>query len=141
MAESIQCWQCGTRMTLDELSSNDGDCPECEVEVHLADYLSEALEANQRLAAELAELKAKSSGVLLPPLGDSLRSILGRPNFACYQMANWLRATGNFIPRKSEEEQAAVIYWLLNLYLKHGEEWSTHANALLAAAPSKESEV
>lgn len=63
MSESIQCWQCGTRMTLDELASSDGDCPECEVEVHLADYLSEALEANQRLAAELAELKAKMSGV------------------------------------------------------------------------------
>ena len=58
MRKSIQCWQCGTRMTLDELASNDGDCPECEVEIHLGEYLSEALDTNQRLEAELAALKA-----------------------------------------------------------------------------------
>ena len=61
MRKSIQCWQCGTRMTLDALASNDGDCPECEVEIHLGDYLSEALDTNQRLEAELAELKAKAA--------------------------------------------------------------------------------
>ena len=55
MRESIQCWQCGTRMTLDALASNDGDCPECEVEIHLGEYLSEALDTNQRLEAELAK--------------------------------------------------------------------------------------
>ena len=54
MRKSIQCWQCGTRMTLDALASNDGDCPECEVEIHLGEYLSEALDTNQRLEAELA---------------------------------------------------------------------------------------
>lgn len=52
MAESIQCYQCGTRMTLEELSNNDGDCPECDVEIHLAEYLSKAL-------AEIAELRAQ----------------------------------------------------------------------------------
>jgi len=41
-------------MTLDALASNDGDCPECEVEIHLGEYLSEALDTNQRLEAELA---------------------------------------------------------------------------------------
>ena len=61
MRKSIQCWQCGTRMTLDALASNDGDCPECEVEIHLGDYLSEALDTNQRLEAELAALKAKAA--------------------------------------------------------------------------------
>ena len=55
MRKSIQCWQCGTRMTLDALASNDGDCPECEVEIHLGEYLSEALDTNQRLEAELAK--------------------------------------------------------------------------------------
>ena len=55
MIKSIQCWQCGTRMTLDALASNDGDCPECEVEIHLGEYLSEALDTNQRLEAELAK--------------------------------------------------------------------------------------
>lgn len=54
MAESIQCYQCGTRMTLEELASNDGDCPECDVEIHLAEYLSKAL-------ADIAVLRTQQS--------------------------------------------------------------------------------
>ena len=69
----------------------------------------------------------------LPPLGESLRSILGRPNFACSGIAKHLRGMGYAIPNKAEEEQAATIHWLVNLYLKHGEDWATHANAALAA--------
>lgn len=59
MGESIQCWQCGTRMTLDELASNDGDCPRCEVEVHLAEYLDNALSKVAALEAENAKLRAE----------------------------------------------------------------------------------
>ena len=59
MGESIQCWQCGTRMTLDELASNDGDCPRCEVEVHLAEYLDNALSKVATLEAENAKLRAE----------------------------------------------------------------------------------
>lgn len=59
MGESIQCWQCGTRMTLDELASNDGDCPRCEVEVHLAEYLDKALSKVATLEAENAKLRAE----------------------------------------------------------------------------------
>lgn len=71
--------------------------------------------------------------VELPPLGESLRSILGRPNFACAGIAKHLRGMGYAIPHKAEEEQAATIHWLVNLYLKHGDGWATHANAALAA--------
>lgn len=56
--QSIQCWQCGTRMTLKELASNDGDCPRCEVEIALTEYLSNAMDSNDALRAELAALKA-----------------------------------------------------------------------------------
>lgn len=59
MGESIQCWQCGTRMTLDELASNDGDCPRCEVEVHLAEYLDNALSKVATLEAENTKLRAE----------------------------------------------------------------------------------
>ena len=76
----------------------------------------------------------------LPPLGESLRSILGRPNFACAGIAKRLRGMGYAIPQKAEEEQAATIHWLVNLYLKHGENWATHANAALAASAGQEVE-
>ena len=115
MAESIQCWQCGTRMTLDELSSNDGDCPECEVEVHLADYLSEALEANQRLAAELAELKAKMEGMVLVPVEPTAEMVaaafVGKVEAQCVQ----------------HQERSRVAM-------------AANYKAMLAAAPSKEGE-
>jgi hypothetical protein len=68
----------------------------------------------------------------LPPMNDALLAILGRPNFGCYHIAQALRAKGVEIARKSEREQAAVIHYLLNLYLKHGDAWADVAEAALA---------
>ena len=59
----------------------------------------------------------------LLPLNDDTRWILGRPNFWCYSVAQVLREDGHEIPTKAEEEQAAVIHWLLHLYLEHGDQW------------------
>lgn len=59
----------------------------------------------------------------LVPLNEETRWILGRPNFWCYSVAQVLREDGHEIPTKAEEEQAAVIHWLLNLYLEHGDQW------------------
>ena len=56
-------------------------------------------------------------------LNDEVRWILGRPNFWCYGVAQVLREDGHDIPSKAEEEQAAVIHWLLNIYLEHGDKW------------------
>lgn len=77
---------------------------------------------------------AHRARVELPPLGESLRRILGRPNFACYWVAERLRVMGQDIPRKSEEEQAAVIYWMLGLFLEHGENWEGRAAEVLGEA-------
>jgi len=49
--------------------------------------------------------------------------ILGRPNFWCASVANVLRQDGHEIKTKAEHEQAAVIHWLLSLYLEHGDGW------------------
>lgn len=54
---------------------------------------------------------------------DDTKWILGRPNFACIQIAETLRALGQDIPSKAEEEQAAAIYWMLSMYEKYGEDW------------------
>lgn len=75
----------------------------------------------QQLAAERARV------VKLPDLNADLVDILGRPNFHCSPVAQCLRVGGAEIPRKSENEQAACIHWMLSLYLQHGEKWRTVA--------------
>jgi hypothetical protein len=64
-------------------------------------------------------------------LNEHTRAILGRPNFTCIRIANRLRQLGQDIPRKAEEEQAAVICWLLNLYLEHGKKYIEAGEAFL----------
>lgn len=74
----------------------------------------------------------------MPVLDDDLRYILGRPNFWCYHLANALRAMGQEIARKAEEEQAAVIHWLLKAYFEHGPGWREAVEKILAAEREKE---
>lgn len=59
----------------------------------------------------------------LPPLDEDLIDLLGRPNFACAGIADALRADGHDIKRRSENEQAATLYWCLDLRLRHGAGW------------------
>ncbi|MDZ5764123.1 hypothetical protein [Stenotrophomonas maltophilia] len=65
------------------------------------------------------------------PDTPGVRDILGRPNFWCSPWANILRRRGDVIPCKAEEEQAAVILFMLNHYLAHGEGWAEAAEAEL----------
>jgi hypothetical protein len=54
--------------------------------------------------------------------------ILGRPSFAVAQMAWLLRDTGyKEVAQKAEDEQAVVIYFMLEMYEKHGENWRKEA--------------
>ncbi len=53
-------------------------------------------------------------------LNDETRWILGRPNFWCAPIAGSLRLRGDDIPPKAEEEQAAAIFWMLQMYEKYG---------------------
>ncbi|HBM7600274.1 hypothetical protein [Enterobacter asburiae] len=89
----------------------------------------------KRILALLDELEAKDKRIAelsgeffaLPPLNDELITILGRPNFTCAHLAELLRKGGQDIRRKAECEQAAVIYWFLDLYLKYGDRWESIA--------------
>lgn len=75
----------------------------------------------------------------LPELTSDLRGILGRPNFTCNGIAQALRQMGFDIPRKSEEEQAATIYWMLGHYVRDPLNWRDIASAELKAnAPKPE---
>lgn len=71
--------------------------------------------------------------LVLPPLNDALRDILGRPNFMCIQPAALLRAGGAEIAHSAEAEQAAVLYWMLTKYAEHGADWRQHAHAEMDA--------
>lgn len=66
-------------------------------------------------------------------LNEDTRLILGRPNFACRAEAQMLRNEGWTIARKSEEEQAAVLLWMINLYLKHGAQWKEEGTKFVEA--------
>lgn len=62
--------------------------------------------------------------VTLPvEMTPAMREVLGLPNFMCSPFAEQLRLGGHEIPRKAEEEQAAVIWWLLPFAVAHGEDW------------------
>lgn len=85
----------------------------------------------QAITAALSAQPAQSVDVL--PFDDDVQAILGRMCFQCIRLAAALRAMGHTIDERAEAEQAAVLHWLLNHYLKHGKGWSDAASAELEA--------
>lgn len=74
------------------------------------------------------------------PDTPEVRDILGRPNFWCSPWANVLRMRGDAIPCRAEEEQAAVIRFVLNHYLANGTAWAETAGTELEAIRKADSE-
>lgn len=72
-----------------------------------------------------------SEAFQFPELNEALIEILGRPNFQCSHLANALRLTGQDIPLKAENEQAAVIHFLLKAYWEDKENWRDIVKARL----------
>lgn len=66
-------------------------------------------------------------------LNEHTREILGKPNFWCGPIAHAMKKAGQNIPTNAEDEQAAVIYWLLTIYEKHGVDWRIQAQTELQA--------
>lgn len=64
-------------------------------------------------------------------LDDTVKEILGRPNFQCANIAIALRTKGFKIEARSEDEQANVLYWMLTMYEKHGENWKDEATKFI----------
>ena len=71
---------------------------------------------------------------------ETVREILGKPNFACSPIASILRLGGMEIKRKAEDEQACVLYWLLEMYCKHGENWLSEGDKYLTAIVKEQSD-
>lgn len=59
--------------------------------------------------------------------------ILGRPNFACAQVAKLLIAFKLYEDKesKAEYEQAVYIHWASDLLEKHGDDWKAEGNKII----------
>lgn len=57
-----------------------------------------------------------------PELKPELASILGTMCFQCITIAQALRAAGHQIKTQAEDEQAAVLHWMLGHYFREGED-------------------
>ena len=71
---------------------------------------------------------------------ETVKEILGCPNFACARIAQVLRKKGKQIAQKAEDEQAHVLYWMLTVYEEHGEKWIEEAEKYLKLEAEKELE-
>jgi len=71
-------------------------------------------------------------------LNEHTRAILGRPNFTCIHIAQRLRQMGFTVATHSEDEQASTLYFLLSLYLQHGDRWAAVAEQALRGQPPAE---
>jgi hypothetical protein len=76
------------------------------------------------------------------PLGDDIKNkwltlsedeknIMGRPNFACGKIAHRMRDMGFEVATTAEEEQALVIWAMLEFYKEYGKGWSDKMNGFL----------
>lgn len=86
------------------------------IERHIADCVIRELEIDRSASEVNVE-----AVVRLPPLNEQVKDILGRPNFTLGHIARRLREQGMMIEEKAEDDQACVIYWMLELYVKFGD--------------------
>ena len=64
------------------------------------------------------------SQFLIPnEMTPAMREALGYMNFQTGPIAHALRADGQQIARKAEDEQAVVLFWFLKLAVEHGDKW------------------
>nr|WP_241391054.1 3'-5' exonuclease [Serratia proteamaculans]ULG15524.1 hypothetical protein 465p1_00119 [Serratia proteamaculans] len=121
-------WDIADLRTLVRLSGIDAKAIPFAGEKHnaLADALHQVKVAY--MAYTQIELRKKP----LLPLDDDLITILGRPNFSCARLAQGLRLLGHEIPRRSENEQAAVLHFLLGHYFVAGKQWREMAETELS---------
>lgn len=64
-------------------------------------------------------------------INDELIEILGRPNFACADLARILRIGGLEIKNRSENEQAVVIFTMLQHYVADPDHWKNNFGQML----------
>jgi hypothetical protein len=102
-------------------------------------------ELEEQLADRDAHSVRDAERVYPDDLTPELREVLGWPNFKCGPIAHLMVAAGAEIKPKSEDEQAAVLHWLVKLVFAHGKDWKEAAwadirsmqEAMKSAPPQK----
>ena len=64
-------------------------------------------------------------------LSDDEKNIMGRPNFACGKIAHRMRDMDFKVATKAEDEQALVIWTMLQFYNEFGKDWADKMNEFL----------
>ncbi|AIJ45536.1 hypothetical protein O987_06965 [Comamonas testosteroni TK102] len=73
---------------------------------------------------------AEDAPPAFPAMTEELASILGLMCFQCISFAHALRAGGYSIKKRAEDEQAAVLHWMLGHYFRSGPDgWRAAASA------------
>lgn len=69
---------------------------------------------------------------LLPPLEGELKAILAMMIFDTARIGRRLHELGLYqVPSRVEEEHAAALHWMLNLYFEHGDKWRSAGELIL----------
>lgn len=92
-----------------------------ELEAQLDAIGAGGVEPLRKCQAKLHQIAEPSQE--FPAMTPELASILGLMCFQCVAFAQALRAGGHQIKPRAEDEQAAVLHWMLSHYFRHGEEW------------------
>ena len=64
-------------------------------------------------------------------LSDDEKEIMGRPNFTYAKIAHRMRDMGFEVATKAEDEQALVIWSMLEFHKEFGKDWSDKMNVFL----------
>lgn len=72
---------------------------------------------------QLRPLPLIPGNLTIDPTDAEVRWITGQTCLFCSPLAHTLRDRGYDIPRRAEDEQSAVILWMLALYAAHGQGW------------------
>lgn len=124
--EDFERW----RDTVNHVPTGDEPGYPAEAQLHYPDQ-----EAAAWLGFQAARAMSTTPSTI--PLNKETRAILGRICFQCIGIAKRLREQGHEIRPRAEDEQAAVIHFLLNCYLSHGAGWADEAERRLHEETTK----
>lgn len=71
--------------------------------------------------------------ITIDPENEDVKWILSRPCFTFIDITQILRAGGQKIVQRAEDEQFAGMIWMLKLHQKHGEKWREEGKRELKA--------
>ncbi|MDO8778881.1 MAG: hypothetical protein Q7K57_61215 [Burkholderiaceae bacterium] len=66
-------------------------------------------------------------GRTMPALTDSLREVLGTPVHTMVPLVRLLQLLDPTVKHRYEDEQAALLHWMLTLWFQHGDDWRAAA--------------